>query len=60
LDAGLTIFFCKNIIFVKSKEVKTRRNPEDSSKEGCGSKGDDDDDDDDGRKRQITKKNRQA
>jgi hypothetical protein len=37
-DARLTTSFCKKIIVVKSKEVKTRCNLAESSKEGFGSK----------------------
>jgi hypothetical protein len=38
LDARLTTLLCKKIIVAKSKEVKSRSNVAESSKEGYGSK----------------------
>jgi hypothetical protein len=38
LDARLTTLLCKKIIVAKSKEVKTRSNLAESSKEGHDSK----------------------
>jgi hypothetical protein len=46
LDTRLTTLICKKIV-TKSKEVKTRFNLAESSKEGYGSKWANDDDDDD-------------
>jgi hypothetical protein len=38
LDARLKTLLCKNIIIMKSKEVKTGSNLAEPCKEGCGSR----------------------